>query len=206
MRQRLPKHFLKSVSGNEFAPDFYIQEPYVSKVDKESVIETVYNNTTIKASNGYIEIIKRGWTDGFIRFKYIDNKIKFYGLQETKRDVKPTATQLTKQLIQILGYYSQLSGSCKNECLVFCLNSAYFYSYILKEDIMDLLEQAIPIIQASNISASRLYKECSKATNLVKSWVNENLNKCHISLLDTDCNAKSFQINNIFREIYLSCL
>lgn len=206
MRQRLPKNFLTVIKGTEFCPDFYIDVPYWGKVDKEAVIETVYNNNTLMTSVGKVDIIKKGWTDGLMRFRYKDRIVAFYGLQESKRDVTASRTQITKQLIQVLGYYSQLEETVKKDCLVFCLNSAYFYGYIFRSQIEDLIEKVLPIIKESGLSASKLYNKLPEAKALVSNWVNDHYHECHIEELTGEKCAEAFEINKVIREIYLNCL
>lgn len=206
MRQRLPKDFFNTIKGIEFVPDFYDGIPFYSKVEKESVIETVYNNNTIMSSLGKVDIVKKGWTDGLMRFRYNGRIISFYGLQEAKRDVNPTVTQLTKQLLQALGYYSQLESTVREDCLVFCLNSAYFYGYILRSQIEELIEKVIPLINESGLSASKLYSNLPNAKALVRDWIEEHYNECHLRGLEGEEEAKAFEINEVLREIYLNCL
>lgn len=206
MRQRLPRNLFITVKGIDFVSDFYEDVPFEGKVERESVVETVYNNNSVKVSLGKIDVIKKGWTDGLMRFRWNDNIIRFYGLQESKRDVKPTNTQITKQLLQILSYYTQLAPATKEGCKVFCLNSAYFIGYILKESILDLIEELTPIIENSGVSASKLYYNCKDAKIIVSNWVASNKDNCHIHCLDTKKEATKFKLNELYREIYKSCI
>lgn len=198
MRFRLPNDFFKIVKGEDFYSDFFGED---GKVELESAIETVYNNNTILTSIGKIDIIKKGFSDGYMRFRYTDNIVRFYGLQETKRDVKPTITQFTKQLIQAFGYYGKLSPSLQRFCKVFCLNSAYFYGYILVEDIKDLLDSVLPAINSSGISASKLYSKMPEISSCIKSYLEDHKDLLHYKNL-----PNNFELNQIFREIYLNCL
>lgn len=193
MRERLHIKF-KSILGSDFVSEFYDDE--TGKLYKESVIESVYNNKTLIASGGNIEIIKYGHSDGLMQFKYLKKEKAFYGYQETKRNVSCTDVQLKKQLLQVLKYLYDAPIRIQRKVKVVCLNSEKFYAYVFIEDLKELITSLQPLFRLSKMSASQ-------------TWKDQSLKNC-IMHIDIPFKIKKMptdvDLANIQREIYLNCL
>lgn len=193
MRKRLHIKF-KSVKGSEFVSDFFDEE--TGKVHLESVVESIYNNKTLIASNGNIEIVKLGWSDGLMNFKYLKDNPVFYGYQEVKRNVKLTDIQLKKQLLQALYYRNKSPKKIKSKVKVFCLNSERFYAYVFAEDIKDLIDSITPLLDNTEKSGSTTWQD-KNLQDFMKSYkINFTIYKMPTEV----------DLANIQRDIYLRCL
>lgn len=199
MKETLKTNF-KKINKLEYYNDMFVN----NEVDKESVIESVFNNWTIMTTNGKVKITKRGWTDGVMKFGYINGKdpshVNFYGLQECKRKVKLTNTQLCKQLLQSLKYYNDYfdSTSLQNKFKVFCLNSEKFYCYIYFDELPeDFINEIIKLIKASSYSASVAWKDPSLKC-CMETWAHKL--PFHVKKM-----IDEVKLDEIFTEIYRHC-
>lgn len=128
----------KSVKGIDICKDFYDE---AGKLELESVIESVYCNSLLRASSGKVDVLKkkfvRGTTDGFLRFRFKENIVEFYGIQECKRDIKRNKIAYADQVGQALLYFIQCSQSCK----VIILNSVNYFDYIIVDENKEYIEE-----------------------------------------------------------------
>lgn len=193
MRKRLHIKF-KSLKGSEFISEFFDEE--TGKVYNEPVVESIYNNKTLIASNGNIEVVKLGWSDGLMNFKYLKENPVFYGYQEVKRDVRLTDKQLKKQLLQALYYRHKSPKKIKSKVKVFCLNSEKFYAYVFTEDIIDLIEGIEPLLENTKKSGSKTWQDIDLQNYILSYNINFTIYKMPTEV----------DLANIQREIYLRCL
>ncbi len=193
MRTRLHIKLIP-LKGLNFYKEFFDED--TGELLKESAIETIYNNKTIITSNTNVEIIKKGWSDGWMQFKYPGQT--FFGYQEVKRKVPCTELQFKKQLLQALKYFYDDTFNTKkgNKVKVFCLNSERFYTYVLRSDLEDLIKDLFPAFAASKQSASNTWKD-----PLLK-----NIMMSHKIPFMVYKMPNGVELHNILRDIYLQCL
>lgn len=195
MRTRLHIKLIP-LKGLDFCQEFFDEDS--GDLLKESAIETIYNNKTLIVSNTNVEIVKKGWSDGWMQFKY-PGQI-FFGYQETKRKVPCTNLQFRKQLLQALKYFYDdviIKGNGKDKKVkVFCLNSERFYTYVLRSDLEELFKELFPAFALTKESASNTWRD-----PLLKSiMMSYNIP------FRTKRMPEEVELHNIIRDIYLQCL
>lgn len=196
MRQRL--HIkLVPLKGSDFVNEFY--DEMTGKLLPESAIETIYNNKTLIASGTNVEIIKRGFSDGWMTFRHLERK--FFGFQETKKNVPCTDNQLKKQLLQDIKYFyddivAQDRKLINSDVKVFCLNSEKFYAYVLRSDLEDLFKEIFPFFALTNKTASHTWED-TKLREIINSFDIP----FRVKRMPTEV-----ELHVIIRDIYLQCL
>lgn len=193
MRTRLHIKLIP-LKGLDFYEDFFDED--TGELLKEAAIETIYNNKTLIASNTNIEIVKKGWSDGWMQFKYPGQM--FFGYQEVKRKVPCTELQFRKQLLQALKYFydDTLNTKRDKKVKVFCLNSERFYTYVLRSDLEELFKDLFPAFELTKESASDTWKDPLLKSIMLSHKIPFRVYK----MPDT------VELHNILRDIYLQCL
>ncbi len=180
-----------SVKGSDIYKDFYDES---GNVELESVIESVYCNSLLRATSGKVDALKkkfnRGITDGFLRFRYEGNIVGFYGIQECKRDITRNRVAYADQVAQALLYFIQCTQSCK----VIILNSVNYFDYIIVDENKDYIDENketwLNLLQEK--SPSKACKDIRTALNHIK------IHTCDV--------PTPAEIDKILLNIYRNCI
>lgn len=152
------------ITGLQIRRDFYTSSGCVL----EDVIEN-YFYQHFKTVNPYIigrkESIARKPTDGIIRFYDEEMHLKFWILQETKRDKGISSVFLHRSFLQALMYLGNIYydtniylGADKFNGIF--LDSARYFCYVPRKEIDVLMEKFEPLWRKYfRVSPSKAYKE-----------------------------------------------
>lgn len=174
------------VSGQEVLDQIYDKEH--NDFYLEEVIEDVYKMLTYKASATNVMTVKKGFyksrekTDGYMTFS-LNGKELFYGIQEVKRKVGNNANQYRKQLLQALRYLWLYRNDPSIK--VFVLNSEKFYSFVLRKDIENLIEELAPLFELSTKSACRSWDDPALKRTILNAEIpfhTVNINELELSV------------------------
>lgn len=150
------------ITGLQIRRDFYTSSGCVL----EDVIEN-YFYQYFKIVNPYIigrkESIAGKPTDGIIRFYDEEMHLKFWILQETKRDKGINSVFLYRSFLQALMYLGNIYYDTNIYLGVFngiFLDSARYFCYVSRKEIDILMEKFEPLWQKYfRVSPSKAYKE-----------------------------------------------
>ena len=150
------------VTGLQIRGDFYTSSGCVL----EDVIEN-YFYQHFKTVNPYIigrkESIAGKPTDGIIRFYDEEMHLKFWILQETKRDKSINSVFLYRSFLQALMYLGNIYYDTNIYLGVFngiFLDSARYFCYVPRKEIDVLMEKFEPLWRKYfQVSPSKAYKE-----------------------------------------------
>ena len=150
------------LTGLQIRRDFYTSSGCVL----EDVIEN-YFYQYFKIVNPYIigrkESIAGKPTDGIIRFYDEEMRLKFWILQETKRDKGINSVFLYRSFLQALMYLGNIYYDTNIYLGVFngiFLDSARYFCYVSRKEIDILMEKFEPLWQKYfRVSPSKAYKE-----------------------------------------------
>lgn len=184
------------ITGTQIKKDFYTQQGCVL----EDVIENYfyqYYKTINPLIIGRKESIGGKPTDGIIRF--YDNKmnLKFWILQETKRDIGIKSVFINRSLLQSLMYlgniYYDVSYLGVDTFNGIFLNSARYFIYIPKNEIDSIMEDFEPLWKKYfRISPSKAYKEQE-----LNKFINSRIYNSYSYNLDD-----SFRLDLLIEKIY----
>ena len=139
---------MSQISGYDLAKQFYIN----GKCIIESEIEKIFNNTITQICPNVIvnkTKLKNGQTDGIFKFLNDDKSLRFWTLQECKRDIGFNSIQTPRAFIQALyylgNYYydSLLLGT--NTFKGIFLDSARYFCYISNTEIDPIMSEFEPL-------------------------------------------------------------
>lgn len=180
------------VKGSDFYDDFFDEK---GKVEVESVIESVYCNSMLKSTSGKVDVIKKrftkGITDGLIRFKFEGEEIKFFGIQECKRDIKRNSAAYKYQINQALLYFIQMIEECK----VLIIDSINYFDYILIDENIEFLNEI-----KSNLKHALSFGSPSQSCKKCKF-----VDLCKLKIHTCDVPNET-EINKIMLNIYRNCI
>ena len=150
------------ITGLQIRKDFYTSSGCVL----EDVIEN-YFYQHFKTVNPYIigrkESIAGKPTDGIIRFYDEEMHLKFWILQETKRDKSINSVFLYRSFLQALMYLGNIYYDTNIYLGVFngiFLDSARYFCYVPRKEIDVLMEKFEPLWRKYfQVSPSKAYKE-----------------------------------------------
>ena len=150
------------ITGLQIRRDFYTSSGCVL----EDVIEN-YFYQYFKIVNPYIigrkESIAGKPTDGIIRFYDEEMHLKFWILQETKRDKSINSVFLYRSFLQALMYMGNIYYDTNIYLGVFngiFLDSARYFCYVSRKEIDILMEKFEPLWRKYfRVSPSKAYKE-----------------------------------------------
>lgn len=152
------------ITGLQIRKDFYTSSGCVL----EDVIEN-YFYQHFKTVNPYIigrkESIARKPTDGIIRFYDEEMHLKFWILQETKRDKGINSVFLHRSFLQALMYLGNIYYDTNTHLGVdkfngIFLDSARYFCYVPRKEIDILMEKFEPLWRKYfRVSPSKAYKE-----------------------------------------------
>lgn len=152
------------ITGLQIRRDFYTSSGCVL----EDVIEN-YFYQHFKTVNPYIigrkESIARKPTDGIIRFYDEEMHLKFWILQETKRDKGINSVFLHRSFLQALMYLGNIYYDTNTHLGVdkfngIFLDSARYFCYVPRKEIDVLMEKFEPLWRKYfRVSPSKAYKE-----------------------------------------------
>ena len=133
------------INGEEISRSFYsgIKEPEIEKLYYQYFRQV---NSCITCNKEKLGI---GTTDGIIRFYNEEDKLLFWALQETKRDVGLDSVWFGRSILQAIMYlgnvfYDTNILGVDNFKGVF-LDSARYFCFVSKEDLIPIMEKFEPL-------------------------------------------------------------
>lgn len=187
------------ITGLQIKTNFYTEEGCVL----EDVIENYfykYFSLVNPLIIGRKESIAGRPTDGIIRFYDENRNIKFWILQETKRDVGINSVFVHRSLLQAIMYLGNVYYDTNTHLGVdnfngVFLNSARYFCYISKSEIDTLMIKFEPLWRKYfRVSPSKAYKEYELET-----FAKLAMNSITYTIKALDAH---FRLDFLLREIY----
>lgn len=139
-------------------------------------------------------------TDGIIRFYDVNHNVKFWILQETKRDKGLNSVEFSRSLLQAIMYlgnvfYDMTSGLGVDDFKGIFLDSARYFVFIDKSELIPVMKRFEPLWNKYfRVAPSKAYKEDELSSFICLETYRL---KMHKYALD-----EKFRLDIILRDIY----
>lgn len=186
----------KKFTGRELKERFFAS----SDDPLEATIEKTYLAATTYLSDYYIDISSDRNEDGVVRYYYGRRNTKsllFVGIDESKRNINATRSNLCAMLTQMLHYFYQAKTArthIRYNYETFTFKSSKFFGYLLYNDIKDLYEELVPIFTNNPCSASKAW-----GIKSVRDKVYEHFKSLNFRLFTVD---EDFRLDLAYKRMY----